>query len=52
MGPAFAALEFGIVAAYAAAVLTAEERVAMAVGLAPLAWIALEAGWHLLGPRR
>ena len=52
MGSAFAVLELGIVAAYVAAILAAEERVAMAVGLAPLAWIALEAGWRLLGPRR
>jgi len=45
-------LELGIAAAYAAAILGAEHPVAMAVGLAPLAWIALEAGWHLLDPRR
>ena len=45
------ALELGIAAAYAAAVLGAEERLAMAVGLAPLAWLALEGGWRLLSPR-
>jgi hypothetical protein len=44
-------LELGIAAAYAAAVLGAEERLAMAVGLAPLAWLALEGGWRLLSPR-
>ncbi|MDH4095285.1 MAG: hypothetical protein OEV81_10930 [Betaproteobacteria bacterium] len=44
-------LELGIVAVYAAAVLGAEERLAMAVGLAPLAWLALEGGWRLLAPR-
>ena len=46
------ALELGIAAAYAAAVLGAEDRLAMAVGLVPLAWLALEAGWRLLGPQR
>ena len=41
----------GIAAAYAAAILDAEHPASMAVGLAPIAWIALEAGWHLFGPR-
>lgn len=45
------ALELGIAAAYAAAILGADNPLAMAVGLAPLAWIAVEAGWRLLGPR-
>jgi len=46
------AVVLGVAAAYAAAVLTYEEPVTMALGMAPLAWIALEGGWRLLGPRR
>ena len=46
-----ATLALGIVAAYAAVVLGAGDHLAMAVGLAPLAWLALEGGWHLLTPR-
>lgn len=52
MNAARIALGLGIVAAYAAAVLGAEDPAAMAAGLVPLAWIALEAGWRLLGPQR
>jgi hypothetical protein len=47
-----ATVALGIVAAYAAAVLGAEDPAAMAAGLVPLAWIALEAGWRLFGPQR
>jgi hypothetical protein len=46
------AFVLGIAAAFAAAVLGAERHAAMAVGLAPIAWLALEAAWRLLAPRR
>ncbi len=37
-------------AVYAAAVVESPQPLAMAVGLAPIAWIALEACWHLFDP--
>jgi hypothetical protein len=46
------AVALAVAAAYAAAVAGAASPAAAAVGLAPLAWIALEAAWHLFGPRR
>lgn len=36
-----------IVGLYAAAVLTDEHPAVVALGFAPLAWLALEAGWRL-----
>lgn len=42
-----ATLVLGIAAAYAAAVFSHPQPATMALGLAPLAWIALEAGWCL-----
>jgi len=41
-----------IVAAYAAAVAASAHPLALAVGLAPIAWIALEAAWRLFGAHR
>ena len=38
-----------IAAGYAAAALAHEESAAMAVGLAPIAWLALEGVWRLFG---
>lgn len=32
---------------YAATILTAEQPAVVALGFAPLAWLALEAGWRL-----
>jgi hypothetical protein len=37
----------GIAVAYAAAVLASAHPVALAVGLAPIVWIAVEAAWRL-----
>jgi hypothetical protein len=45
------ALLLGVVAAYVAAVRASEEPAVMALGLAPIAWIALEACWRLFDPR-
>jgi hypothetical protein len=39
-------------AAYAAAALLSEHSLAMAVGLAPLAWIAAESCWRLFDRER
>jgi hypothetical protein len=47
-----ATLALGIAAAYAAVVLASEQPAAMALGLAPLAWIALEGCWRLCAPQR
>lgn len=47
MNAARATLVLGTAAAYAAAVLLSEHRLAMAIGLAPLAWVAAESCWHL-----
>jgi hypothetical protein len=41
-------LALAITAGYAAAVFSDAEPAVMAFGLAPLAWLALEAGWRLL----
>jgi hypothetical protein len=41
----------GIAAGFASAVLACEEAEVMAVGLAPIAWLAIEAGWRILDPR-
>jgi hypothetical protein len=38
-----------MVGLYAAAVLTDEHPAVVALGFAPLAWLALEAGWRLFG---
>jgi hypothetical protein len=46
------ALLLAVAAAYAAVVAGSEQPLAMAVGLAPLAGIALEAVWRLFDTRR
>lgn len=45
------ALVLAVAAAYVAAVRTSGDPAVMALGLAPLAWIALEACWRLFDPR-
>jgi hypothetical protein len=45
------ALMLAVAAAYAAAISTATDPGAMALGLAPLAWVAFEGCWRLLTPR-
>jgi len=45
------AVVLAIAAAYAAAVRASEVPAVTALGLAPLAWIALEACWRLFDPR-
>ncbi len=44
------AIALGIAVGYAAAVFTDDQPAAMALGLAPLAWLALEGCWRLLRP--
>ena len=41
-------LALAVAAAYAAAVFSDEQPAVTAFGLAPLAWLALEAGWRLM----
>ncbi|HEX5094177.1 MAG TPA: hypothetical protein VFV84_15955 [Burkholderiales bacterium] len=41
-----------IAAAFAAAALASEHHVAMAIGLLPIAWLAMEAAWRLFGAPR
>jgi hypothetical protein len=52
MGTVRLALVLGIAAVFAAAVLGSEHRAAMAIGLAPIAWIAIEAACRLPGAPR
>ena len=52
MKPLRIALVLGIAAAFAAAVLGAERHAALAIGLAPIAWIALEAAWRVFDAHR
>jgi hypothetical protein len=47
--PRYAAV-LGVVAAYAAVVMGAENATSMAVGIVPIAWIGLEAAWCLFAP--
>jgi hypothetical protein len=39
-----------VAAVFAAAILSCEDPVMMAVGMAPLAWLALEGVWRLFRP--
>lgn len=48
----FSLVATGAIAAfYALAILESEAPLAMAVGLALIAWVALEACWHLFNPK-
>jgi hypothetical protein len=46
-----AAILFAVAAGFAAAILFHEDPGVMAVGFAPIAWLALEGCWRLFGPR-
>jgi hypothetical protein len=49
MKPARLILVTAIAAGYVAAALSHEESTAMALGLVPIAWLALEGVWRLFG---